>query len=132
MQNIASVFADDYELCDIPAMFVPQKSERIFKYDIERNKCVTGGFKKDGGKAFVYWYPSDIMTTSFESTVSMEIYSEYDDIYVIDVMDGNVYKIPDEILKRDKNGMYTLTNMPVKDTPLIITFGKFADWEEEK
>lgn len=132
LQNIASVFADDYELCDIPAMFVPQKSERIFKYDIERNKCVTGGFKKNGGKAFVYWYPSDIMTTSFESTVSMEIYSEYDDIYVIDVMDGSVYKIPDEILKRDKNGMYTLTNMPVKDTPLIIAFGKFADWEEEK
>ena len=47
-------------------------------------------------------------------------------------MDGSVYKIPDEILKRDKNGMYTLTNMPVKDTPLIIAFGKFADWEEEK
>ena len=93
---------------------------------------MTGGFKKNGGKAFVYWYPSDIMTTSFESTVSMEIYSEYDDIYVIDVMDGSVYKIPDEILKRDKNGMYTLTNMPVKDTPLIIAFGKFADWEEEK
>ena len=53
LQNIASVFADDYELCDIPAMFVPQKSERIFKYDIERNKCVTGGFKKNGGKVVV-------------------------------------------------------------------------------
>ena len=126
LQNIASVFSDDYERCDMPVLFTPQKSERIFKFDVERSDIIDGCFKKQNGEAFVYWYKSDIMTTSFESTISMEIYSEYDKVNLVDVMDGSIYEIPAGVMERDKSGMYFFKNLPIKDSPLIITFGDFV------
>lgn len=125
LQNIASLFADDYELCDIPAVFLPENSDRIFGMDLPRNKVITGGFAREKGEAFVYWYPSDIMTSSYEGTVSMQVYSKHDKVRLIDVMDGSVYEIPESIITRDEFGLYSIKNLPIKDTPMILTLGEF-------
>ncbi len=125
LQNIASLFAEEMELVDIPAIFLPEASPRVFGNDVPRNKVVTGGFKKDEGEAFVFWYPSNIMTSSFEGTISLQVYSEYDTVRLIDIMDGAIYEIPDSIISRDEFGMFTLKNLPIKDTPLLLTFGNF-------
>ena len=125
LQNIASVFAEDFRNCEMPATFLPEKSDRIFGMDLSGNKVITGGFERDKGEAFVYWYPSDIMTTSYEGTVSMQIFSRYDKVRLIDIMDGSVYEIPETIMQRDKFGTYIIKNLPIKDTPMILTFGEF-------
>ncbi|MBR5527856.1 MAG: beta-galactosidase [Clostridia bacterium] len=125
LQNIASVFAEDYELCEIAAMFVPHESERIFGADLKRNNVVTGGFSRQNGEAFVYWYPSDIMTTSYEGTISMEVYSKYDKVQLVDLSDGSIYDIPSSIITRDDFGVFSIKNLPVKDTPMLLTFGEF-------
>ena len=126
LQNIASVFAEDFEITKLPVIFMQEYSERVFGYDVHRNDLTVGAFKRDGGAALAYWKPTDIMTTlDFESTVSFEIYSPYDTVKVIDVMDGNIYQVPESIMTRDEFGTYTFKNMPVKDTPLILVFGEF-------
>ena len=141
LQNIASIFAGEHELYDFPAIFRPDESYRYFGYDLRRNQIITGGFKKEHGEAFVYWYPTDIMTTGdFESTISMQIYSKYDKVRLVDVMDGSIYTLPEHtkpraeygyrnlpILDRDDFGMYHIYNLPIKDTPLILMFGDFID-----
>lgn len=125
LQNIASVFAEDFELRDLPVMIRPTDSLRVFGRDVKRDQLITGGFGREHGEAFVYWHPSDLMTTSFASTVTMKIYSAYDEVRLIDLMDGSIYEIPDQIMKKNGSGVYTFENLPVKDTPLLITFGKF-------
>lgn len=40
-------------------------------------------------------------------------------------MDGSVYEIPESIVKRDEFGMYRFTNLPIKDTPILLEFGNF-------
>ena len=40
-------------------------------------------------------------------------------------MDGTVYKIGDDIMKDYGNSLLVFENIPVKDYPLILTFGEF-------
>ena len=89
-----------------------------------------GGFRRENGEIFAYWNPTNIMTTSFEGTVSFELYSAYDTVRLIDVMNGKIYEIPEKIVKRDEFGMYTFTHLPIKDTPLLLEFGNFMKNKE--
>ncbi len=125
LQNIASVFAEEFDLCDLPIMFLPGSSPRIFGNDLKRSDVTSGGFRHDGGELFAYWAPTDIMTSSFAGTVSFEAYSQYDRVRLIDVMDGSIYDIPENIMNRDAFGMYSFRNLPIKDTPLLLEFGNF-------
>ena len=127
LQNLCSVFAEGCELCKLPALFVPQESPRTFGMDEPKNRVITGGFRREGGDALVYWYPSNIMTSSFESTISLDICSKYDKVRLVDLMDGAIYEIPDSILTKDAFGTYHLKNLPVKDTPMLLTFGEFLN-----
>ncbi|MBR3967357.1 MAG: beta-galactosidase [Clostridia bacterium] len=125
LQNIASVFAEDFEVTSFPVIVKPRESRRVFGSDVTAQEVRIGGFKKDGGEIFAYWTPTDIMTTSFEGTISFEAYSEYDKISLVDIMDGSIYEIPDSIVTRDAFGVCTFKNLPVKDTPLLLVFGDF-------
>ncbi len=125
LQNISSVLAGDIESVKLPVCICPMEAERIFGTDLSREQLRYGGLRNAGGEALVLWHPSDIMTTSFEGTVSFNIYSEYDKVSVIDVMDGSIYEVPDCIMTRDEFGTYSFKNFPVKDTPLIVAFGNF-------
>ena len=128
LQNIASIFANDYEQCELPIFFHPMMSEWVMDNDIARNQAITGCFKRKNGEAMVYWYPTNILTTSFEGTISIEVLTDYKkDMKVVDVMDGNIYEIPDELIKEVGNGVYKIEKLPIKDTPLIITFGDFLE-----
>lgn len=125
LQNIASVFAEDFELYDFPVVFTPQGYSAFYEREAEQKELVCGGFRREGGEAFVYWKPTNIMTTSYESSVTFEIFSSYDSVRLIDVMDGSIYELPESVVTRDAFGMYHFKNFPVKDTPLILEFGNF-------
>lgn len=125
LQNLASIFAGDFAVQELPVLFTPEDSVRIFGRDTRREQVITGGFSRPQGQALAYWYPADLMTSTFEGTVSFEIFSPYDEVRLIDVMSGTVYKLPESIQERDAHGTYHFHHLPILDSPLLLTFGTF-------
>ena len=65
------------------------------------------------------------MTTSYTASITIEFYTEYNDIKLIDIMDGSIYKITEDMIEDKGNGVYVIKELPIKDTPLVLTFGEF-------
>ena len=126
LQNISSVFAEEFENYELPVIFLPEAAPRYFSKDLERSEVTVGGFRREGGELMAYWTPTDLLRGSYEGNISFEIYSEYDNVRLIDVMDGSVYAIPESIACRDEFGIYKFKNLIVKDTPLLLEFGSFV------
>ena len=126
LQNLCSVFDENVKVCSLPLLIKPKNSPRIDAMDCNDATLMFGGLqKKNGAKAFVYWNSTNMLTTKeWESTVSFQTAGITGKIHLIDVMDGCVYTLPDSMLKQE-NGMCYFTNVPIKDYPLIITFGDF-------
>ena len=108
-------------------MFTPTYSTGLYEFEDDRRNVISGGFKRESGELFAFWKPTNIMTTNYEHTVSFEICSEYDCVRLIDVMDGSIYELPNEIVTRDEFGTYRFKNLPIKDTPMLLEFGKFLE-----
>lgn len=125
LQNICSFFAEDVKLCKMPVYVHSNWCARQYEYQMHRYEITSGAFERNGGKAFVYWYPSNIMTTSFESSITLEVFSEYNKIRLVDIMDGSIYEIPEKLIENKGDGVIKIKELPIKDTPLILTFGDF-------
>ena len=124
LQTICSVFAEEFEVVDLPVYIRCQHSERVFGEDVQDNIISAGFRRKNGAEAFVYWYSADLMTTDFQSTISLQVVPFGRNIRLIDLMNGRIYKIPTEMTE-ENDGAVALNNIPVKDTPLLLTFGDF-------
>ncbi len=126
LQTISSIFCEDVKICDLPVILTPKESARIFDKDLSANDIIYQGFKKPNGSyAYVYWAPTDIMTSDFESTISLQAVYKGDDIKIVDLMDGSIYKLPEDMYEKDSFGVYKINNLPVKDYPMLIMFGDF-------
>ena len=125
LQNLCSVFSEDFRLCTAPVFVHSNFSERKYENQPRRYELITGSFEREHGKAFVYWYPSNIMTSSFSSSVTLEFFTEYPDFRLADPMDGSIYEIPESMVENRGGGVYVIRELPVKDTPLLLTFGRF-------
>ena len=78
--------------------------------------------------AFAYWNSTDLVTcVGYEGSVTFEIADVSGDVHLVDPIDGAVYAVGDDIMKDKGNGLYLFENFPVKDYPLILTFGNFID-----
>jgi hypothetical protein len=125
LQTIASVFAEEYKVCDLPVIFTPHESSRIFSKDLDSFSIIKAGFKRsNGAAAFVYWNSTDLMTTDFESTVTIQVAALDARIQLINLLDGTIYEIPSNMIE-DEDGCLLLKNIPIKDYPLLLTFGDF-------
>ena len=40
-------------------------------------------------------------------------------------MDGSVYEFPENMIEDKGDGVYIIKELPINDTPLILTFGDF-------
>ncbi len=131
LQNIASLFSDDITNADLPLLVMPSRfDDNTYEMSVSEFEMLSGGFEKNGCYAYAYWKPTNIMTTSFMGSVSIEASCMGEEVYLADVMDGTVYEIPEEIKSVSDDGTVTLKNLPVKDTPLVLIFGKdFIDFE---
>lgn len=125
LQNICSVFAEDVNVCELPVIINSEYTEKVYDALPSRCELTTGAFERKGGKAFVYWKPTNIMTTSYESFIHIQFYSEYETFRIVDIMDGSIYEIPAEMIENKGDNVYEIKYLPVKDTPLILTFGDF-------
>ena len=133
LQVLASVFQGDYRLCDLPVILDPhflngfpqqEPSWRIRRYDDMADKLITQGFiRPDGSSALVYWSPEELLTTSYDSTITMECCGDTVP-QLVDLLDGKIYEFPPDMVEKG-NHFIRLKHIPLKDHPLLLTFGNF-------
>lgn len=127
--NLCSLFNEKVNPVELPVIFTPQKSTRINGWDCSSKELIYGGLsKQNGSKAFAYWNCTDLVTCQgYEGSVTFELAGVQGAPRLIDSMDGTIYALGDDIVKDCKNGLYLFENLPVKDYPLILTFGNFME-----
>ncbi|MCR5264081.1 MAG: beta-galactosidase [Clostridiales bacterium] len=125
LRNFISVFDGDISLCDADLSFTPSRSDHLFCEDDDGNGLISQGFAKGTARAFAYYRPTEVMTTSYSSTISFEIGGFEGKPELIDLYDGRKYDLEDACLVSD--GKYRFSHIPVKDYPLVITFGGFIN-----
>ncbi|MBR2372886.1 MAG: beta-galactosidase [Lentisphaeria bacterium] len=128
LQVLASIFREDYEMKELPVRLVSGFSHRTSFMDAPYETMISQGFvKPNGSSAFVYWQPENMLTTSFESTITIQCAGMTGTPRLVDLLDGSVYEIPESIMQRENDNAITFRNIPVKDSPLLLTFGDFAE-----
>lgn len=132
MQNIASIFEGDIAPKQLPILRTPMKEVWLLGgvSDFNEPTFIGGGFERkvDGkpvGWAYAYWNAAELMTTEFESVFTIESATLPKDIRLIDTYDGSIYEFPEKMLKDLGGNRYIFKNIPIRDYPLIITFGDF-------
>lgn len=127
LQNLCSILDENVEVCDLPFLLLPQKSPRVETTDCNDPTIVIGGLKKaNGAKAIVYWNSTEMFTIKeYESTISLQTAGLKGKVRLIDPMDGNVYEIPENMVKDEGRNIFQFINIPIKDYPLILAFGDF-------
>lgn len=124
LQNLCSVLCEDYEVCEMPAQWSVFESIRMQGSDLNPVHLHHFSFKKDNGSfAVMYWVPKNVLTETYEGTVSLTLNDNVKDkeIKITDLLTGVVYKLDDKMTAQ--NGI--LRNIPITDSPLMLTFGDF-------
>lgn len=127
LQVLASLMCEKVELCEIPLIIrTPKDCGRTYEKSRGVTDIVYQGFKKPNGSyAYVYWCPTNIMTTEYESTISFRIATMGKALRIVDMMDGSIYEMPEDMYIKDELGTYEVLDLPVKDYPMMIMCGDF-------
>ncbi len=151
MQTLASIFREEFTVEPMPFHFSYRYSRRMSRQEESGEHFSSVSFTKPNGSAAIaYWKPTEILTTSYEGTTTIESVIPGKP-RLVDLLDGSVYEIPDSIrkyelpkqcrkdgeivpvppqnLKESVNDYTLFENIPVKDYPLLLTFGDFFDME---
>ena len=81
-----------------------------------------GGFRLDNGAyAVAYWYPTNLMTTTYEGAITLHT-AIPGELHLVDPMDGSVYTLPDGMVKPIGVHGVQFCNLPITDSPLAILF----------
>lgn len=129
LQNLCSVFAEDWEVCELPMQGTVLESIRLQGVDLDFAQTRHYAFRReDGSVAVVYWVPKNILSETYEGTVSVVLDEAYRDakICLTDLADGSVYQLSSDMT--EEAGV--LKNIPVTDVPLMLTFNDFCEWEK--
>ena len=126
LQNLCAVFAEVREKTELPVLVMPEESSWTFGRDLSRAQLTLSGFTwPNGSSALVYWTPADLMTTSFEGTVSFQVVVKPSaKIHLIDLMGGAVYELPENMICNEGDGCISFKHIPVKDYPLLLYFDR--------
>ena len=57
--------------------------------------------------------------------MSFELPGEDRAIQLVDLMHGGIYELPENMVERREDGVTGLLNLPLTDSPLLLTFGDF-------
>lgn len=128
LQNLCSVLCDDYEF--VPSFVRGKINDSIFVRDCDAdfNEMSSLFIKKpNGSSAIIYWKPCNVLTETYEGTVSLEIanLSDMGNVSLCDLASGAMYDLHEDMISENE-----LVNIPVTDSPLMLTFGDFCEWEK--
>lgn len=128
LQTLAAIFREDYELQELPIRPFTLESPRFASLDEHWSEITFRSFTKpNGSSGFVYWKPAELLKTDLESSISIHCVGMKGTPRLIDLLDGSVYEIPSSILQQEHKDVLLLKNLPLKDSPLLLTFGDFAE-----
>ncbi len=128
LQVLASIFREEYSLADLPVRLAPEGSPLLMRDEDPARTLMSGGFTKpNGSSAFVYWTPSELLTTTYEATMTIEVCGVKGEAHLIDLLDGSIYAIPDNMVEDDGKNYRKFLHLPLRDSPLLLTFGSFAE-----
>ncbi len=121
LQNLCAVFAGEFSVCDLPILSRPQESMLVFGRDCDEPSIARGGFARaDGSWLYAYWNATDLMTTEYESTYTVEVAALPANFALIDPMDGSIYDIGEENIVRTGECSWELRHLPIYDYPLLL------------
>lgn len=128
LQSMTSIFCNDFSLVQLPIEGIVEPSERLLDVDFDFEQTRHYGFSKPNGSyGLTYWVSKNVLTETYEGTVSLKIRKGEmpEDIHLVDLLTGDVFELPEEMIVDD--GEYIkLVNLPVLDAPLLLTFGDFC------
>ncbi len=132
LQNLYGVFGEGAKCVELPILHLPKYTLRTYAMDCKRVELINTGFEKaNGAQAYVYWKPTQLLTSEFEGTVSFQVAGVAGkEVHLVDLMTGKVYDFPKELMETVNSGVTWFHNIPVKDYPLMITFGDFCEVEK--
>ena len=128
LQNMCAVLGGVLENIDLPIFIIEESAKHTgYATALKSSDITYGGFKLDNGSyAMAYWYPTELMTSTYEGSISVQA-SIPGEVHLIDPFDGSVYELPEGILNSDKFGTHTLRNIPIKDYPMYLVFGELPE-----
>ena len=126
LQTLCSVLAEEYEIFDAETRNVKTYSERMMAdaYNFDNVQHYT--FRRnDGATALFYWKKADILTETYNGETSFELKVDNlnGKVMLTDLLDGTVYDCEGHY--EVENGTYIFKNVPLTDSPLLITIGDF-------
>lgn len=132
MQHLAALFPENVRPCQLPVVRKVLDSPRVFGQDDSSAQVVMLGFDNgSGAQALAYWKAADLMRETYEGTISFLLPGEERPIGLIDLMTGEKYRLPESMIGREYfdcsgyNGAVMLKNLPLTDSPMLLTFGGF-------
>lgn len=126
LQSLASVMCEDFDVVDIDVEVVNEDSTRMLGANFDFGNATHYFFQRpDGSTALYYWVPKNVLTETYEGETSFKIKKENltADVKLCDMLDGSVYDLGDHFIEEDD--CYYFKNVPVTDSPILITFGNF-------
>ena len=77
----------------------------------------------DGRSALTYWNATPILTATYEGTTTIAIHvTDPASIELIDLRDGTVYKLPEQMIADLGGGFVRLLNLPITDCPVALVY----------
>lgn len=127
LQTISSVFSEDIQVKKAPVLFKPKFFDGYCSNDCSRNQVVSAYFERTNKQqCFVFWKPTNILTTDFCGSVSFQLCTEYNDFYLVDLCKGDVYELSEDMFKKENKCAY-FSHLPIKDYPLALITKNFCD-----
>lgn len=126
--HLCSVFSGDAR----PGRLIHRRAvlpcRRLNGTDCTDRSVRTFTFRRgNGSAAMAYWNDVPLLTSSYDGTVSFKIYDAPEGaVRLLDLAAGTAYALPPEMTECDGHGELLLKNIPLSDTPLLLTFGEFA------
>ena len=127
LQTLASIFRGEMTAEELPVrLLTGLRSPRLLRNDDqEKSELLTFGCRKRQGAGFVYWKPVELLTTTYASTVSLEIAGVEGEPVLVDLLDGSIYAIPESAIETTGKNCRRLLHLPLRDYPLLLSFGRF-------
>lgn len=125
--NLASIFRENPDVIEFPYAVFSESSQLMnWKRSASYNEVTCGMFARpNGARAFVYWKPTDLITTSTYETLSIDFGDTPTLPVLADPMTGDIFELDEKMVERKDSLTIALHNIPLRDYPLFLIWG---DW----
>jgi hypothetical protein len=126
-QTLCEVFRGDYSSADLPMRRLVLPSRWVHATDCTDTSVFTYGFRRpNGSAALAYWNSVLVLSATYTGTISFEVAClDVENIRLVDLATGDIYEIPEKMKVDKGHGCIELVNLPLTDSPLLLTFGDF-------